>query len=719
MNNQIASVGNEEMEFLHAWIRQIICAAAESGGVPAKGADRHSEGAPFSFQCGARSSREWLKLEDAKIESGEWRGCKKIHHLRWVDHETSVSCEMELTEFQEFPAMEWVVRLRNEGGTGTEPISNFQALDIFWKCAKESEMPELRRSLGSDGRHDDFQYLCEEMRESAWVVPRTIRMDSANNNAFRKVRDGSPPCLLTDGRTSATWLPFFNLRTGGDGIISALGWTGQWFAEFAHDGSGRIDISAGMEHLELKLRPGEAIRSPRVLLLYWKGEPIHAHNVLRKFFLEFHSPHVDGKSVEMPICNGAWGGSPSGRHVEMLQAIAQHGLPYDYYWIDAGWYGTSEDPCPDVLKGKWAIVGDWRVNKNYHPNGLKPIRDAVHQAGMKFLLWVEAEKAMYGTPVTLEHPDWFLRKTKEEPKINDEMLLDLGNPEAWQWIVETVSRLIEENGMDCYRVDFNMDPSPYWRNAEEDGRKGMVEMRFVEGFYAFWDELRRRHSNLLIDNCASGGRRLDLETIGRSVALWRTDYGSSLNGEAVQAQSCGLNLWLPLNSTTPGARMGDTYQVRSALSSGLVLGLDEFGFCDDWKSPDFPWAWLRTRIQEAKRLRPYFYGDFYPLTPCVIHRDAWMAYQLLLPGKGAVVAFRRPESRMVSASFQLYDLHPESSYELEDVDSGKTLCATGNHLMTEGLEISMAVPRESRLLFYKKLPGDQSHESYSSISLAV
>ena len=89
-------------------------------------------------------------------------------------------------------------------------------------------------------------------------------MDSATNTAFRKARNGSPAFLLSDSRTSATWLPFFNLVTGPDGILCALGWSGQWFAEFAHDGAGKTDISAGMEHLELQLRPGEEIRSPRI-----------------------------------------------------------------------------------------------------------------------------------------------------------------------------------------------------------------------------------------------------------------------------------------------------------------------------------------------------------------------------------------------------------------------------------------------------------------------
>lgn len=699
-----SAVNPEEMEFIRAWVKQLTDSIAATDGVPAKEGMRRSEGVPFSFACGACSSREWLKLPDARIENGDWNSGKKTHLLRWSDRETSVSCEMELTEFADFPAMEWVIRLRNDGGSETAPLSAFKALDISWRRAKEGEMPELRRSLGSDGRHDDFQYLCDELRQSMWTVPRTIRMDSAHNEAFRRVRNGSPPFAMADGRPSATWLPFFNLRTGEDGLIVALGWSGQWFAEFAHDGAGKTDISAGMEHLALKLRPGEAIRSPRILLLYWTGKPTHAHNLLRRFLLEFHSPRVQGKLVEAPICNGSWGGTPTEGHLGAIRAIAAHGVPYDYYWVDAGWYGTSSKPCPDVFHGDWAITGDWRVNRNYHPQGLKPISDAAHKAGMKFLLWVEPERARHGTPVTLEHPEWFLRRSREEPKANDNLLLNLGNPEAWQWAVETVSALIEENGIDCYREDFNMDPSPFWRNAEEEGRKGIVEIRFVEGFYAFWDELRRRHPNLLIDNCASGGRRLELETIGRSIALWRSDYNCFpfLNPDASQLHGLGLHRWLPLNSISPLAEPGDTYQVRSAFSAGLVLNVDEFGL-RNWRDADFPWDWLGKRIAEARRLRPYFYGDFYPLTPCVIHPEAWIAYQLLVPekGEGAVLAFRRGESPMASACFQLCDLQADATYELEDADGGRTWQTTGSRLMTKGLPISTDTPRTSRLVFYR------------------
>lgn len=702
MMTQISS--NEEsetMSMIQAWIR-VLCGEMSAEDA-ARQSERHSLDVPFRFVCGTRSNREWITRENARCETGAWLNGRRLHLLRWSDRDSNLSCVMELTEFSDFPAMEWVVRLRCEGAGETEPLRDFKALDTFWKCIHEGETPELRRAYGSDGRYDDFQYVRDELRQSMWDAGRTIRMDSAANAAFRKARNGSPQWVMNDGRTSATWLPFFNLCTGDEGLFIALGWSGRWFAEFAHDGKGVTGIYAGMEHLDLRLRPGEQIRSPRVALLHWRGGAADAHNLWRRFVLKHHSPSVAGQPVQVPVCNGSWGGAPTPVHLDAIEVINQQGLPYDYYWVDAGWYGTSTKPCPSVFEGEWSVTGDWRVNPLYHPQGLKPVSDAAHRAGMKFLLWIEPERAVYGTPVTLEHPDWFLRISKDPPKPGEGMLLNLAHPDAWRWAVETVSSLISANGVDCYREDFNMDPGPYWDAAEEAGRKGWLEIRFVEGLYDFWDELRRRHAHLLIDNCASGGRRLELETITRSVALWRTDYNCfpHTRAEASQVHTAGLQLWLPLNSTSPVAKPGDTYQARSAYSAGLILSLNEFGTCDV-KSPDSDQEWFRRRLAEIRRLRPYFQGDFHLLTPCVFDLESWLVYQLILPDKqeGAILAFRRPESPMTSGRFQLRGIDAAGTYAFEDADGGQPLKADGHELMKNGLVLSIDTPRSSRLIFY-------------------
>ena len=267
------------MNLIQDWLDDLCGARSRIAEEPAGPVKRHSPDLPFSFMCGIRSSREWIRQEHASGETGPWQDGRRVHRLRWADPQSALSATMELTEFADFPAMEWVVRLCCEGAGETRPIRDFKALDMSWICARESEMPELRRAYGSDERYDDFQYVRDELRQSVRNATRTIRMDSATNAAFRRARSG-----YTDQRPSATWLPFFNLRTGDDGLFIALGWSGRWFAEFSHDGKGVTDIAAGMEHLELRLRSGEEIRSPRITLLYWQKMTDYGHNAWRRFF---------------------------------------------------------------------------------------------------------------------------------------------------------------------------------------------------------------------------------------------------------------------------------------------------------------------------------------------------------------------------------------------------------------------------------------------------
>ncbi len=103
-------------------------------------------------------------------------------------------------------------------------------------------------------------------------------------------------------------------------------------------------------------------------------------------------------------------------------------------------------------------------------------------------------------------------------------LLDLGNPAAQKWLTDHVDKTITEQGIDLYRQDFNFDPLGYWRGNDAPDRQGITENLHVQGYLAYWDELRRRHPKLLLDSCASGGRRNDLETLRRSVPLHKTDY---------------------------------------------------------------------------------------------------------------------------------------------------------------------------------------------------
>ncbi|MDO5554993.1 MAG: alpha-galactosidase [Planctomycetia bacterium] len=666
---------------------------------------RYSADIPFSFVCGERSSREWIKPDNATIVSGDWQDKVRRHTLTWTDAETKLVCEVLLEEYADYPAVQWTIHLRNAGTENSAAIHDFKALDLLW-CRSDDSMPVLYRSQGSDSRNDDFIFVGEDMRKSMWCHNRTVRMDSATNSAFRVALNSS--LFDSDTRPSATWLPFFNYKTGPDGLIVGLGWNGTWCAEFNHHGDGKTDMTAGMERLNTILYPGESIRSPLVMLLYWQGEVMHGQNVFRQFVLAHNHPQENGKPALTPLCCSSWGGTPTEGHLATIAKIAKEKFEYDCYWIDAGWYGQGTDPCPSVFQGDWgSVVGDWRVNLTRHPNTLKPISDALAAMNMKFLLWFETERAICGVPATKEHPEWYLRPGGGHDASDGEtLLLNLGNPDARAWVTETISNILRDNKITWYREDFNMVPDGYWSAYDTPDRIGMTEMRFVEGLYKFWDDLRAQNPGLMIDNCASGGRRIELETMKRSIVLWRTDYNCFpyLTTEVTQSHGFGLSHWLPAHATSPFLVTGiDDYQGRSALSSGAILSASEFN--NGNPTPEME-LWVKEKVAEAKACRPYFYGDFYPLTQGNWSDDAWLAYAMYRPAErdGLIVAYRRPKSPVISLGVALPMVDSDKNYEFRDGDTNETWQVQGRDIREKGFTITIDQPRKSKLIFWRELP---------------
>ena len=180
------------------------------------------------------------------------------------------------------------------------------------------------------------------------------------------------------------------------------------------------------------------------------------------------------------------------------------------------------------------------------------------------ILWFEPERVTQGSWIDQHHPEWLLGPDGKDK------LLDLGNPEAWHWLADHVSGMIADTGIDVYRQDFNFPPLQIWRGHDAPDRQGITEIKHVEGYLAYFDELRRRFPNLLIDTCASGGRRNDLETLRRAVPLWRSDYPYKPISQ--QAETYGLSLWIPFYGTAVNSL--DPYIFRSQMTPALGFGLD-------------------------------------------------------------------------------------------------------------------------------------------------
>ena len=567
---------------------------------------------------------------------------------------------MAAVTYRDFPTVEWTVYLRNDGQADSSMIENLQALDLQLEGDGQNEFV-LHHQTGSPCTPADY-----EPHETA-LGPQTTRRITA-----------------AGGRPTNSDLSYFNLTWGDRGLIVVVGWPGQWAAEFARNEAKGLRIRAGQELTHFVLHPGEEVRTPLMVLQFYRGDRLRAQNVWRRWMVAHNLPRPGGKIVPTHYAS-CWGNMQplAAEEMGIIDGFVREGFKLDYWILDAGWYPGG---------GTWTNTGTWEPDPGRFPHGLRELADRVHKAGMKFVVWLEPERVMPGTWLYEKHREWLLGPD------GTAKLLNLGNPQARQWLVDYVDRFLGEQGIDVYRQDFNIDPLSFWRAADAPDRQGITEIRYVSGYLEWWDELLRRRPGLWIDSCASGGRRNDLETLRRAVPLLRSDYFGT--PEAQQAQTWGISLWMPYYGS--GLSMNDTYWFRSCIFPASRVG------CDTRKK-DLDYAFLKRMIAEFRRVEPYLLGDFWPLTPWSLDRTAWIAWQFDRPemGAGCVQVFRRPESPYVQARFPLRGLDPAATYEVRDFDADQPITLSGKELAEQGLPVTLRTRPGAAILVYSKVTNRQ------------
>jgi alpha-galactosidase len=630
----------------------------------AEGAGRKplSTDPPFAFMYDGKPSTELLPHWKVERSSRELDANRVEHTLIYKDEATGLQVRSVAVEYRDFPTVEWTVYFKNLGQADTPVLADVQALDLKVNGSGRGDFV-LHHFTGSPCLPNDFEPF-----ETALKPGATKRITAAG------------------GRPSNSDLPYFNLAWAGEGLIVVVGWPGQWAAQFTRDQAARVQITAGQEKTQLKLHPGEEIRTPLMALQFWRGDWVRAQNIWRRWMLAHNLPRPGGQlpPVEMAACSSHQFGEMINANTANQQLFVdrylEEKLPLDYWWMDAGWY-----PCD----GDWPKTGTWEVDTNRFPGGLRSISDHAHAKGVKTIVWFEPERVHSGTWLTEKHPEWVLGGKNGG-------LLNLGNPEALHWVTEHVDKLITEQGIDLYRQDFNMDPLANWRGNDTDDRQGITENHHVTGYLAYWDELRRRHPKMLIDSCASGGRRNDLETLRRAVPLLRSDYIMEPVGN--QGHTYGLSFWVPYQGTGTGSGALSPYLLRSTL-------VTHFTACFDVRRKDLDYDMIRRVLGQWHRYANCYFGDYYPLTPYSLDASQWIAWQFDLPekGEGVVQAFRRDKSVYESACFKLSGLDPAARYSVTNLDSGTAKTYSGRELTEKGVTVSVTEQPGDTVLSYSKL----------------
>ena len=646
----------------------------------------HPEALPISFRYGGRlytglpAGTGESRFLDANIV--------ETRFTARLDDDVRILAEIET--YRDHPAVEWTVWFENTGGRTSGLLEDVRAADLLFGGSGA----RVITNNGDICSAESYTNACTDL------TPGT---------AVEQAPRGGRPC---DGA-----FPYQRVLFDGYGVSVAIGWPGQWRSVWTGVEEG-ARLVCGQEFVHTVLEPGERFRTPRMALVAFEGDLERGVNVWRRWYHAHVLPRVSG---EMAPCmvhtsdNGGgieWTSATEEQQTAALRRTFEAQPWAELWWVDAGWY-----PCETDGGNSWWQTGSWYPDPKRFPRGLAPIGEACREAGLRFLVWFEPERVRYGSWLAESHPEWLLHKSGESTEDPDKanMLLDLANPDCLRWLCEHISGLIRSSHITVYRQDFNFQPLPYWRGNEPDHRGGMLENQYIQGYLAYWDYLLLHDPGLMIDSCASGGRRNDLETMRRAVPFHQTDFGYG-HHPVKQKFSQLLYSWIPYfrgfddswddaegkyivpDYYAPPARpsheafdMLSTIAPVMTVTNAAVIG-------------DRPELLERQRKIAAlcKRARRHLRDDFYPLTPQHCDRARWSAWQFYSPerGDGILQFFRNNAAPEASLTVRLRGLRPEAVYRFENGMTGETLELTGASAMDEGFTERLE-KREASLWIYE------------------
>lgn len=612
-----------------------------------------------------------------------------------------VSCVLHL-EHPDKQLYSWYVEIHNHSDQPSARISELLGMDIAVPVQGNVRFNTLR---GDDCTLSSFfpeEFILKEEEE---IVRKPVGARSSNTTAF----------------------PYFDLiDEAGAGLVGGIGWSGQWKLVLKRE-SGNVRLCAGQEDCSFILKPHETVRSVRVLLYFGKGDT----NTLRHAFVRLHRKHYSpfaafGDKLELPISSHCfdlyyWGNIPQKDQLPVFETeaaqqriceVAGKCKYINAHWIDACWFDGA------FRTG----VGNYTYSAGM-PNGMRAISDNAHRQGMRFILWFEPARAQVGTDIYnrfADDPEKIIRLPGK-----DDCLVNLGDPEVWNYQFEHISKIIEENGVDIYRQDFNIDPLEYLRSIEGTDRVGAAQIHFTVGMYRLWDALCARFPGLLIDDCASGGRMIDVETAMRALILWQSDEGCAPMPTAMQNENLLLSRYLPYHQ---GSSFDESaYFMRSAMTTGIACAFDFLSGvlppevvprCMDTlqkirtneilasrpNSGKFSAEKAAQALQDALRLKEYWTGDFTALTEPSVRDDVLVAYTLQVPesGRGVAVVFRR-ENAPDCLTIRLPGISCEKDYSLLTVDEdlNETTEIVSGEMLAAGLPVKIETAPGSIMIFYE------------------
>jgi len=487
-----------------------------------------------------------------------------------------------------------------------------------------------------------------------------------------------------------------NDKYSGKVWFGSLTYSGNWRIDFEKFFAGKVQIAGGMNFWdqEVNLKPGQSFTTPRILFGYTEQGAEGVTASLTSYTREKLLPATHRDRLR-PVLYNSWYATTFNVNEEHQLALAKVAkeLGVEMFVIDDGWFkGRIDDK---------AGLGDWTVDRNKFPDGLKPMIEKINAMGLDFGIWIEPEMVNPNSDLYRAHPDWvFHFPNRQRHEGRNQLILNLAREDVYQYLYKYFRDLLKENNIKFIKWDMNkVLTDPGWTSAPADEQRA-VRIKYVENLYRLVETLRKEFPEVWFENCSSGGGRIDLAMMSRFDFNWTSDNTDPV--DRIFIQDSYLTLF-PANTMISWVTQEDWHRQNPSLefkfdvcmAGVLGVGYDITKWNDEQKKI------ATEKIAQYKVIRETVQkGNVYRIVSPHEANRSILQYTSKNQRKAIVFVYQMAEypanttdETQRSPLVKLRGLLPEARYQIE----GFREVYSGKYLMEAGIEFPVRGAYRSRI----------------------
>ncbi len=487
--------------------------------------------------------------------------------------------------------------------------------------------------------------------------------------------------------------PFAAGEEHGEVWFGALAWSGSWRFTVERTQLDAVRVTGGFNPFDFgyKLKPGEQLETP----VFYGGYSNHglggASRLLHRFEIAHILPHAPDPKPR-PVIYNSWEATEFRVDEAGQEALAEKAasIGVDRFVMDDGWFGQRKDDH--------AGLGDWYVNTEKFPHGLKPLIDKVHSLGMDFGLWAEPEMVNPDSDLYRKHPDWVLNfPGRPRSESRNQLVLNLARADVRDYVEGFLDKLLTENDIAFLKWDYNRNWSePGWDQVPVDEQK-RVYVEFIRNLYSILADLRKKHPKIGIESCSGGGGRVDLGILRYTDEVWPSDNTDPFDRLSMQdgfSYAYTPQIMMAWVTDSPhwynGRNTTLAYRMLSSMQGSLGIGAN----LNHWSAEDFATAKRLIAAYHSVQ-RTIVRGDLYRL---ISPRDGseFSVTETVSADKNQGVVFAFANATQEGRGFPLLELQgldPEAQYKVSFIEGkagpGTPESASGEWWMRHGVQLDL------------------------------